>query len=68
MACWCENVRRMQDIVLMRKLAQKSAKLDNKVYIIYEKSSGVFDFVPEGEGYDGKLIEYVYPFFENEGT
>lgn len=65
MACWCESVKRMQDIVLMRKLAQKAAKLDNKVYIIYEKNGGVFDFVPEGEEYKGKLIEYVYPFFGN---
>lgn len=59
MGCACENKKRMADIAKMRSLARKAAKMEGKVYILYEKD-GVFNFCPRGETFNGKLIEYVW--------
>ena len=48
MGCACENKKRMADIAKMRSLARKAAKMERKVYILYEKG-GVFNFCPRGE-------------------
>ena len=39
MGCACENKKRMADIAKMRSLARKAAKMEGKVYILYEKQS-----------------------------
>lgn len=59
MGCACENKKRMADIAKMRSLARKAAKMEGKVYILYEKD-GVFNFCPRVEMFNGKLIEYVW--------
>jgi len=59
MSCSCENRKRMEDIERMRALAKKSAKMDNKVYVLYQ-NEGVFGFVPDGVEYEGVFVEYVW--------
>lgn len=59
MGCTCENKKRMADIAKMRSLARKAAKMEGKVYTLYERD-GVFNFCPRGEMFKGKLIEYVW--------
>lgn len=59
MSCGCENKKRMQDLCKVRELAKKAAKLDEAVYIVYERG-GVFGFVREGDPYEGKLLELVW--------
>lgn len=61
MSCGCENKKRMQDIAGIRELARKAAIITNEVYILIERESGTFDFLPDGSEYMGKLIEYVFP-------
>lgn len=59
MSCGCENRKRQEDIERMRVLARKAARMEGRVYVLYEKG-GVFGFVPDGFPYDGKLVEYVW--------
>ena len=59
MSCGCENRKRQEDLAKMRVLARKAAKMEGRVYVLYEKG-GVFGFVPDGFPYDGKLVEYVW--------
>lgn len=60
MSCGCENRKRQEDIERMRVLARKAARMEERVYVLYEKKGGVFGFVPEGCPYEGKLVEYVW--------
>lgn len=59
MGCACENKKRMADIAKMRSLARKAAKMEGKVYALYEKD-GLFNFCPRDKEFNGKLIEYVW--------
>lgn len=59
MSCGCENRKRQEDLARMRGLAKKAAKMEGRVYVLYEKG-GVFGFAPEGCPYEGKLVEYVW--------
>ena len=59
MSCGCENRKRMEDLKYMRGLARKAAKMEGRVYVLFEKD-GVFGFVAEEECYDGKFVEYVW--------
>lgn len=59
MSCCCVNKKRMQDLERMRSLAKKAAKMEHKVYVLFEKD-GVFNFVPEGEEFVGELVEYIW--------
>lgn len=59
MSCGCENRKRMEDIEKMRSLAKKAARMEGRVYVLYEKD-GVFGFVADGEKYEGSLVEYVW--------
>lgn len=59
MSCGCENRKRQEDLAKMRGLARKAAKMEGRVYVLYEHG-GVFGFVPEGCPYEGKLVEYVW--------
>lgn len=59
MSCGCENRRRMQDLGKMRSLAKKAARMEGRVYVLYEQG-GVFGFVADGEPYSGRLVEYVW--------
>lgn len=59
MSCGCENRKRMQDIARMRELAKKAARMEGRVYVLYEQG-GVFGFVADGESYRGRLVEYVW--------
>lgn len=49
----------MQDLERMRNLAKRAARMEHKVYVLYERN-GVFNFVPEGEEFLGELVEYVW--------
>lgn len=59
MSCGCENRKRMEDLEKVRSLARKAARMEGRVYVVYEKG-GVYGFVAEGERYDGKMVEYVW--------
>lgn len=60
MSCGCDNKKRLKDISIVRELAKKVAKLDQCVYVVYESPAGIFDFIQDGEKYEGKFIEYIY--------
>ena len=62
MSCGCENRKRMQDLAKVRELAKKAARMEGRVYVLYEKAGGVYGFVAEGEEYEGKLVELVWHF------
>jgi hypothetical protein len=51
----------MEDISRMRSLAKVAAKMEGRIYILYEKD-GVFNFVPRGEKYNGVFVEYIWYF------
>lgn len=59
MSCACENRKRQEDIRKMRELAKRAARMEGKVYVLYEHK-GTFGFVPEGSEYKGRLVEYVW--------
>ena len=59
MSCGGENKQRQQDLVRMRELAKKAAKIDGVVYVLYERN-GVYCFAREDEEYEGKFVEYVW--------
>lgn len=61
MSCGCENRKRMEDISRMRSLAKVAAKMEGRIYILYEKD-GIFNFVPRGEKYNGVFVEYIWYF------
>lgn len=44
----------------MRSVAEKAAKMDNAVYILY-KDGDVYKFCKDGEEYKGKFVEYILP-------
>lgn len=44
----------------MRGIAEKAAKMDDCVYILYKKDD-VYYFCKEDEEYHGVLVEYVFP-------
>ena len=59
MSCGCENRKRAEDLKRMRSLARKAAKMEGRVYVLYERG-GAYGFVAEGEGYEGRLVELVW--------
>ena len=59
MACTQVN-RHLAGLQRMRELAKKAAKLDGRVFVLYEKQDGTFAFCSETEKFTGKLIEYIY--------
>lgn len=59
MSCMCENRKRQEDMARMRSLARKAARLEGRVYVLYERD-GRFGFVADGEPYNGRLVEYVW--------
>lgn len=59
MSCCCENRKRQEDMETMRQLAKRAAKMEHRIYILYERD-GVFGFVAEGEPYTGKMVEYIW--------
>lgn len=59
MSCGCENRRRQADLERMRGLARKAARMGGRVQVLYEKG-GVFGFVPEGEPFEGRMVELVW--------
>lgn len=61
MSCGCENRKRMEDISRMRSLAKVAAKMEGRIYILYEKD-GAFNVVPRGEKYNGVFVEYIWYF------
>lgn len=60
MSCKQEN-KRLSTIKRMRELARKSAIMEGCVYVLFEKKNGTFGFAKEGDKFEGKLEEYIYP-------
>lgn len=61
MSCGCMN-KELSTVEKMRDLAKKAAIMENKIYIVYRKKDGTYQFQADGLFYDGKLVEYVYPY------
>lgn len=57
-----QTIKELATLKRMRELAKKSAILDGRVHILYEKQDGSYSFVPEDETFSGKLIEYIFPY------
>ena len=60
MSCGCEGNKDLKILERMRGIAEKAAKMDDCVYILYKKDD-VYYFCKEGEEYHGFLVEYVFP-------
>ena len=60
MSCGCEGNKDLKILERMRGIAEKAAKMDDCVYILYKKDD-VYYFCKEGEEYHGVLVEYVFP-------
>ena len=60
MSCGCEGNKDLKILERMRGIAEKAAKMDDCVYILYKKGD-VYYFCKEGEEYHGVLVEYVFP-------
>lgn len=60
MSCGCEGNKDLKSLERMRGIAEKAAKMEDCVYIVYKKDD-VYYFCKEGEEFNGILIEYVFP-------
>ena len=60
MSCGCEGNKDLKILERMRGIAEKAAKMDDCVYILYKKDD-VYYLCKEGEEYHGVLVEYVFP-------
>jgi hypothetical protein len=60
MSSGCEGNKDLKSLVRMRGIAEKAAKMEDCVFIIYKKDD-VYYFCKEGETYNGVLVEYVFP-------
>lgn len=60
MSCGCEGNKDLRSLERMRGIAEKAAKMEECVFIIYKKND-VYYFCKEGEDYVGDLVEYVFP-------
>ena len=60
MSCCCEGNKVLKEFIHMRSVAEKAAKMDNAVYILY-KDGELYKFCKEGEDYKGELVEYILP-------
>lgn len=60
MSCGCEGNKDLKNLVRMRGIAEKAAKMEDCVFIIYKKDD-VYGFCKEDEEYNGVLVEYVFP-------
>ncbi len=58
MSCGCENKKALSDLERVRKLAKVMARMEQCVYVIYQKKDGTYNFVREGE--EVCPIEYVW--------
>ena len=50
----------MKSLERVRSIAEKAAKMDDCVYILYKKDD-IYYFCKEGESFKGNLIEYIFP-------
>ena len=60
MSCGCEGNKDLKNLERMRGIAEKAAKMDDCVYILYKKDE-VYYFCKEGEEYHGSIVEYIFP-------
>lgn len=60
MSCGCEGNKDLKNLERVRSIAEKAAKMDECVYILYKKDN-VYYFCRESELFNGKLIEYIFP-------
>lgn len=58
--CPCQGNNALKQLERVRSIAEKAARMDNCVYIIY-RMEDVYMFCKEGEGFKGTFIEYVFP-------
>lgn len=58
--CCCEGNKVLKELAHMRSVAEKAAKMDDCVYILY-KAGDKYLFCKEGEPYNGVLVEYILP-------
>lgn len=61
MSCGCMN-KELSTVEKMRELAKKAAIMEGKIYIVYQKNDGTYQFQTKGLPFNGKLVEYVYPY------
>ena len=60
MSCGCEGNKDLKSLERMRGIAEKAAKMEDCVYILYKKDDAYY-FCKEGEDFNGILVEYVFP-------
>lgn len=58
--CICEGNKRLKELVHIRSIAEKAAKMDECVYILY-KFGDIYRFCKDGERYNGEFVEYILP-------
>lgn len=60
MSCGCEGNKDLKSLERVRNIAEKAAKMDDCVYILYKKDD-IYYFCKEGESFNGNFIEYIFP-------
>lgn len=60
MSCGCEGNKDLKNLERVRGIAEKAAKMEDCVFILY-KNKDVYSFCKEGEEYNGTFMEYVFP-------
>lgn len=59
MSCRCIHEQWQRDRDRQRGLAKKLAVMTKKPVILFKKSDGSYDFVAEGNVYEGEFIELL---------
>lgn len=60
MSCGCEGNKDLKSLERMRSIAERAAKMEDCVFILYKKDD-VYSFCKEGEEYNGDFVEYIFP-------
>lgn len=60
MSCGCEGNKDLKNLERMRGIAEKAAKMEDCVFVLYKKDDAYF-FCKEGEEFHGELVEYIFP-------
>ena len=60
MSCGCEGNKDLKNLERVRSIAEKAAKMEDCIFIIYKKDD-IYSFCKEDEPFNGVMVEYIYP-------
>lgn len=59
MSCRCVKEKWQRDLEKQRDLAKKAAMLEDRTYVLYKRPDGMYSFTPEGQHYNGEIVEII---------